>query len=167
MTCSRGLEPTYVSAITTFPGSERPQTRRRCPNRTPRRPHRKPMATTPTSTHDLNGYLQQPSLRTDKSRPHASRPTAVMCRFTLETDGVRLARQQSIGGVHAPEPGEAPMRVGHGPRRREKPREPATVPSRSTRRTRPAVGYRPAKWTAGSSRGTPRPIGPTASYRPE
>ena len=27
-----------------------------------------------------------------------------MCRFTLETDGVRLARQQSIGGVHAPEP---------------------------------------------------------------
>ena len=42
---------------------------------------------------------KQPSLRTDKSRPHASRPTAVMGTFTLETDGVRLAGQQSIGRV--------------------------------------------------------------------
>lgn len=45
-------------------------------------------------------------------------------------------------------------------------REPATVPSRSTRRTRPAGVCRPEKWIAGSSRSTPDPVVQPASYRP-
>jgi len=62
------------------------------------------------------------------------------------------ARQQSIGRVHAALAGDGPdaRRARHATTRA--PREPATTPSRSTRRTRPA-GCRPAKWTAGSSRG--------------
>jgi hypothetical protein len=53
-----------------------------------------------------------------------------MGTFTLEPDGVLLAGQQSIGRVHAALADDAPMPVGRGPQQREKPREPATGPSR-------------------------------------
>jgi hypothetical protein len=76
-------------------------------------------------------------------------------RPTVDREGARCP------GRRGPDP------VGHGPRRREKPREPATGPSRSTRRSRSAR-LPPSEANCGLlAQHTPDRSVQPASYRPD